>query len=63
MLEAYMKRKGWLELTQPQRQNTKVVLGKKMLGNSFDLYFGADGDLDEDIDDDDEKGGSQFTIC
>ena len=61
-----MKRKGWFELTQPQRQNTKVVLGNKILGEGFDLYFGADDDLDEDTDNDDEKGligkgRSQFT--
>ena len=62
-LEAYMKRKRWFKFAQPQTKNTQVVLGNKILGEGLDLYFGADDDLDEDVEDDDEKGGSQFTLC
>ena len=28
---------------------SKVALGNKILGEGFDLYFGADDDLDEDL--------------
>lgn len=48
-----------------------MILGDKILGDGPDLYFGASDVLDEDADDDGEKGsigkghsGSlPFTIC
>lgn len=55
-LAEYVKRKRWYPSHRSQSKNPKVVLGDKIPGEGFDIYFGANDDLEEDTDDDDEKG-------